>query len=945
MNIFLYLYLLLLSTFHNCICIDLTYHILEGQREDILVGNIADDIDVKNGIRIQDDVQITFHLVKQSTPENVHLFHVDEITGKLYTTQMIDAESLCKQRSKECFKIIEVVARNSQLFIKLIEIKVIIEDVNEYPPQFPNQQIDLQFSEGDFPGTKISIPSAKDRDVGISNSEISYEFKKKDEPFTLHISKNVVGTFDLSIKLEQRLDREVKDFYKVQVIAKDKGTPPKQSILQIRITITDINDNYPTFTKSFYNVSVSNEHNMATPIVIISASDADIGRNGKVYYYPSSESADWFKTQFRVDKTSGEIFLNEKLPVKRWKPIKIFLVATDEGTPPLVSTAVVKVNLIGEQNNAPKIEVISQLAQHRNGFRIREDVHIGSYIAYIKVIDYFNYESQCDLQHEVFQLQVIRANKYQLILRNHLDRELADHHDIMIRCQDKQVPQRQAEKKISFYVEDVNDVSPIPYKETFTFRINENERANISVGLLKATDPDIGDGGKLSYLLLSHDEKFLPFQVIENGHVTTLISLDHELKETYEFKVLVKDHGKPSLNSTVNVIVEIIDENDNAPFFVFPSTDSYKMDVFYHPFHAKNITVLKASDQDSRENAFLKYKIKRGNEKQLFIINPYTGRLSSARALQKEDAGSYELEFMVKDSGSPVLSASTVLILTLRVDNRTTSETAKAVQIQDDDEKMQINLVISITVVSVILSIVITASISVCILRCNASDNDQFYNDVHTPKQCAQDQRCLMYPTYQSTTWPGIYMTIDKSAKGRTTGLKSDVCQGFEINNGPPSMIQPWLPTDIACQMCVQDVTNAPNCENDENTTTMREDFSWINPMSSHAESRKGSDGTDIFAPQCCIQSPPTADKLPQDADREPIQETFSNSSGTNTPKMSFYKKIIDQSELHKERTNQEFATADNDADNINSKSKVPPLKSDSSSNFRPLPPVPNKQF
>ena len=141
--------------------------------------------------------------------------------------------------------------------------------------------------------------------------------------------------------------------------------------------------------------------------------------------------------------------------------------------------------------------------------------------------------------------------------------------------------------------------------------------------------------------------------------ISAIMSLDHEFQNIYKFQVFVKDNGIPSLNNTVNVIVEVTDKNDNAPYFTFPSVNPYNMDVVYYRHHSKNITHLKAADGDSQENAFLKYEIIRGNDKQIFSMNQYTGLLSFNRVLSQQDAGSYELVFVVKDSGSPVLSATT----------------------------------------------------------------------------------------------------------------------------------------------------------------------------------------------------------------------------------------------------------------------------------------------
>ena len=83
--------------------------------------------------------------------------------------------------------------------------------------------------------------------------------------------------------MEKRLDREKKDAYVVQVVAKDAGSPPKQNTLNIHIAVIDINDNFPVFSKKVYNISIKNEESKITPIVVLSATDLDSGENGRVF--------------------------------------------------------------------------------------------------------------------------------------------------------------------------------------------------------------------------------------------------------------------------------------------------------------------------------------------------------------------------------------------------------------------------------------------------------------------------------------------------------------------------------------------------------------------------------------------------------------------------------------------------------------------------------------
>ena len=78
-----------------------------------------------------------------------------------------------------------------------------------------------------------------------------------------------------------------------------------------------------------------------------------------------------------------------------------------------------------------------------------------------------------------------------------------------------------------------------------------------------------------------------------------MFSLDYNLKDFYEFKVLVKDSVTYPLNNTANIFIRIKDENDNAPYFIFLKVNTLYFDFYYYPYHTKNITVLKAFDRDS----------------------------------------------------------------------------------------------------------------------------------------------------------------------------------------------------------------------------------------------------------------------------------------------------------------------------------------------------------
>ena len=763
----LYILLCILPICHS---VDLTYIVEEGKSSGTYIGDIATDSKIMDDVSQQDKKLITFSQL-QGKVDSSQYFQVSKKTGKLYTIVTLDAEAMCK-RNEECFQLIDVAVRKGASSMRILEIKVIIKDINDHKPEFPDKQINIEFEEDSRKGAKILIPNAIDKDVGQQNSKISYELKKmKNEPFSLYIAPGVEGASVIWIKLEETLDREDKDSYVVQVVVKDAGSPPKQNTLNVHISVIDVNDNLPVFTKKGYNISIRNEESKVTPIVTLSATDLDSGQNGRLSYHWSYQTPEIAKSFFQLIETTGQIFLQKKFNPGDKIINKLYVKAEDGGSPPLSSTAILYVNMINHENTAPAIDINFPSASNENTIKILENAKVSSFIAYVKVTDNDegqNGEVTCHLHHDKFQLQNLGTKKYEVTLKKPLDREKEEHHDVVISCQDKGSPPLHSNSKFSIQVMDINDVEPQFTKDTFKFLIDENQNSRVTVGYINATDPDLGAGGKLTYSLITNNKHFLPFKISTNGLLSAIMSLDHEFQDTYQFQVFVKDNGTPSLNNTVNVIVEVTDKNDNAPYFTFPSVKPYNLDVTYYPHHTKNITQIKAVDIDSQENAFLKYQIISGNDKQMFSMNQYTGLLGFNRQLSPENAGSYQLDIVVKDSGSPVLSATTTLFLSLTISNNTL-QILNVVELESE-EKVHLNLVIIITVIAVTIAVFITASLSICIIRCNGQPNVAYAQALDPSNRYVSEQRHLIVPSYQGNSWPqpAQPMPIDQTPSTNT---------------------------------------------------------------------------------------------------------------------------------------------------------------------------------
>ncbi|XP_014772752.1 protocadherin gamma-B7 [Octopus bimaculoides] len=709
---------LMLYVIQSCACVDLVYVVEENQIPGTYLGNIAEDSHILKKLSVKDRSQVRFSLLQEAN-ENSSLFNVTEFTGKLYTTRILDAEILCKPNI-ECFLMINIAIKRGQFFMEILKVKLVVLDINDCRPEFIDKEINISFSEGDRKGTRKSIPSAIDRDINALNSKITYHLRNAtDKPFSLSMVNIQNGTDRIYITVKEKLDRETIDTYHVEVVAEDGGRPPNLSYLQVQITVTDENDNTPIFLPDAYNVSINRVVFPGELIVKLSASDADIGKNGQISYYFTSQTSTVTKYYFTLNKTTGTIYLRKKLVPNKSIDFKLFVKAVDSGQPHLSAFADVLVNVVNTENHAPKI-LVNLGSSSSNTAVISEAIKVGSFIGYVEVIDNdngSNGEVICTLRDQRFYLHNLGKKKYKIKVKNPIDRESKVSHNVTIACKDKGMPPLWVKSKFYIRVIDINDVPPRFSQKSFKFWTYENQNSNFPVGFVNASDPDMGAGGELSYSLMNLNGTFSPFQITNYGYISTRVSLDREQQEIYHLRVFVKDHGVLSLNNSVSVTVEVMDENDNVPCFTFPDVNPFLVNVHYRPQNGRNITTLRAIDKDIGKNAFLTYEITEGNTRKLFILNRKTGQLSFNRVPFEKDTGIHNLQIRVRDSGIPVLHAVTNLSLILSIGNAA-SKTLTAVQF-GTTVRIHKNLFIVIILVVMIASVCVVVLITTCLIRRN----------------------------------------------------------------------------------------------------------------------------------------------------------------------------------------------------------------------------------
>jgi len=178
-------------------------------------------------------------------------------------------------------------------------------------------------------------------------------------------------------------------------------------------------------------------------------------------------------------------------------------------------------------------------------------------------------------------------------------------------------PRRSAASDLDVEILDVDDELPHFDVAVYRFGISENLPIGTVVGRVEATDRDSHpEFRRVIYSADNDDDKDASSSFLEvdrlTGKVRTLVVFDREVTPSLTFRVLASPAAdKPEMTSSshCDVIVDVLDENDNAPEFVFPNDVNFTVFINPEVFVGKRLVKLAAVDNDVGMNANLAFFI------------------------------------------------------------------------------------------------------------------------------------------------------------------------------------------------------------------------------------------------------------------------------------------------------------------------------------------------
>ncbi|XP_026214109.1 protocadherin beta-16-like [Anabas testudineus] len=685
-----------------------SYSIKEEMSVGSVVGNAADDL----GLDVEKLKSRNARVYFGDSREYIEL---NKDRGVLLIKERIDRETLCGQ-TIPCALHFQIILEKP---IEFYRIALEIVDINDNPPAFEKGDIKFKISESAVTGSKFDLEGAVDLDVGMNGLQ-TYLLEPTDH-FALKLHNLADGSRNVEMILKQPLDREKNEHLSLVLTAVDGGEPRMSGTMQILITVLDVNDNAPVFTKPVYKSAVAENSPKATLVTTVSASDADHGSNGRIKY-SIRNTLDDVRHLFVVNEHTGEVTLIGNIDYEKSRNYQINLRASDDGG--LTDTCKVIVDIIDVNDNSPVIDVMSKTNV------ISEDVQINTVVTIINIQDLDDGENgkvKCTINENIpFVLKSTENNFYSLVTDSELDRERSSEYNITVTCSDEGVPSLSSSVTLTLQISDVNDNAPVFERSSYEAYIVENNTPGLSVFTVKATDADWNQNARVSYILEDSSVNGVPVSSYvsvsaDSGVIHAVRSFDYEQIKDFHFRVKAQDGGSPPLTSNVTVKILIQDQNDNPPQVLYPVQTGGSMVAEMVPRSADVgylVTKVVAVDVDSGQNAWLSYKLQKATDRALFEVGLQNGEIRTIRQVTDKDAVKQRLTVIVEDNGQPSRSA-TVVVNVAVADSfpEVLSEFTDFPHDKEYNDNLTFYLVLALAVVSFLFITCLVVIISVKIYR------------------------------------------------------------------------------------------------------------------------------------------------------------------------------------------------------------------------------------
>ncbi|XP_061588341.1 desmocollin 2-like protein [Cololabis saira] len=476
----------------------------------------------------------------------VGLFSVIPDTGMLKVHRTVDREEFPKFRLR-----VEVFNKATrQPTDDPLNIEIEVDDMNDNAPEFVDQ---LQFTvlEHCDTGTVVGKVNTTDKDkADTEHVKINYQLLSNKDLFAINAQTGVITTVSKS------LDREVKDTYMVLVQIKDLSGRPQglTNTATATISLTDINDNPPTFKSSSLKATVK-ENESEQLILRIPVEDKDLINTpnwiSKFVITKGNENGN-FRIATDPKTNEGLLYVTKPLDHEKNPNVKLEIQARNEaelsGTSSQWMSIPVDVTVTDVDEGPEFTAPIMRLT-------IKENLPNGTVIGTYKAVDPETETSEGIKYYKVDEPAAwinLNRDTGELRVANTIDREshfVKDGiYNITVKAVDATA--KTGMGKVVLVIEDENDNEPRVAPEMF---MCENKDTNLASAVIVAEDGDQTPySAPFRFSVATGHEDVWSMNYL-NGTAATL----HQVKELpsgfYKVPVMVTDLQGSGREQTVKV--------------------------------------------------------------------------------------------------------------------------------------------------------------------------------------------------------------------------------------------------------------------------------------------------------------------------------------------------------------------------------------------------------
>ncbi|XP_064201137.1 protocadherin Fat 1-like isoform X1 [Anguilla rostrata] len=515
-----------------------------------------------------------------------------------------------------------------------VEVKVAV--VDKAVPVFEKPFYSIEIPEN----VQLRAPVVHVQASGSEGPHVGYSISEGDpfRQFSIDFSTGV-------LHVVQPLDYETHPAYKLSVRATDLLTGAHAEVF-VDIILEDVNDNPPVFGAEVYAASLSEASVIGTSVLRVTASDADSGGTGALFYQLVEDGGENFDC-FGIDRDSGVIWTACALDREETARHKLVVRAVDDGVPALSSDAAVLIDVTDLNDNAP---VFTHRAYEAS---VSELAPGGHFVTRVQASDADSSDAG-KLEYSLLSGNedgsfAIDGKSGLITVSTHRRTPMLPLYNLNVSVSDGVFRSSAA---VRLRVVGANSHGPAFPQTDYVVELSESAPAGTLVAEIKATDEDAGTFGRVAYYIVSGFAKE-KFSVNEAGQIFTVERVDRErpTEKIIPISLMAKDGGGKVAFCTVSVV--LTDVNDNAPEFL---AVEYRASVASDVPRGTIVVKITATDMDEGSNADVTYSIQAddgGNIEENFEIHPFSGVVITKESLTGLENDLCVFYVRAKDAGNP----------------------------------------------------------------------------------------------------------------------------------------------------------------------------------------------------------------------------------------------------------------------------------------------------